>query len=299
MKEVVFESIDIYKKFNDLYALNGLSFKIIKGQIYGLIGEDNVGKSTLLKIICGLINPTKGYISLFGETSELNSIKKNIGFLVGEPALYPNMTALENINYYRLLCGLKKIGYDKSFPFQMPKLNKTEIVGKFSFAEKKKLAILLSLVNSPKLVILDEPFQGLDKSSAIEMISVLKNYAKDNDATMLITDKNIENVGLIATNYGFIHRGRLIKELTKEDMDALNINKVVIETHESDDRLLSLRENYNFDVSENKVIISEDKAYMEDILRVLLTNNVGISDISLTSNKFENYYLKLIEEFYE
>ncbi len=209
------------KKYGGFNAVNSVNMSIEKGDIYGFIGKNGAGKTTLIRMILGLVKPTSGMISIFGKSDETSLLeaRKQIGAVIEYPALYPYMTAKQNLDHHRLLLGIS----DKScVPKSLELANLHETTNKrvkdFSLGMKQRLGLAMALLNNPKLIILDEPTNGLDPNGIIELRNSIKRLADEKGLAIMISSHMLSELSQIATRYGFIDKGNLLKELTAEEL---------------------------------------------------------------------------------
>jgi ABC-2 type transport system ATP-binding protein len=203
-------------------VVDRVNMHIKKGDVYGLIGENGAGKTTLIRLITSLVRPDEGEIELFGEKEEkqLAWARSRTGSIVDTPALYPGLTAVQNLEYYRLQWGI---------PDQKCVRRALELVGlgeseqqkysHFSPGMKQRLGLALAILNDPDFILLDEPNNSLDPLGTVEIRSALKHLNEDLGITVLISSHLLSELYLLATTYGVIHNGRLVKEFNKEQLD--------------------------------------------------------------------------------
>lgn len=221
--EYVLETSGLSKSYGRFRALNDLSMHIPKGAIYGLIGRNGAGKTTLIRLICGLQNPTKGEYSIYGVNHTSKAImrsRRRMGAVVESPAIYMEMTAEDNLKQQCLILGIPS--YD-SIP-DILKLVGLDNTGKkkaknFSLGMKQRLGIAVALVGNPDFLVLDEPNNGLDPQGIIEIRELLLKLNREYQITILISSHILDELSRLATHYGFVDRGRLIKEISAEELD--------------------------------------------------------------------------------
>ncbi|TCZ76536.1 ABC transporter ATP-binding protein [Paenibacillus albiflavus] len=222
MHEYVLQTNQLSKKFKSHTALNKVSLSIRKGSIYGFIGQNGAGKSTLIRIVTGLAYPTEGTIELFGasEEKELIQARKRIGSIIESPALFPHMTASENLEANRLLRGIPG---KNCIPRMLEQVGLKEVGKKkaknFSLGMKQRLGLAIALLGNPEFLILDEPTNGLDPIGVIEMRELLKRLNRELGITILISSHILSELHLMATHYGIIHHGQLLEQLTAKEMN--------------------------------------------------------------------------------
>ncbi|WP_147534029.1 ABC transporter ATP-binding protein [Bacillus marasmi] len=222
MSEYILRTHQLSKQYKKQFALNKVNLSIKKGSIYGFIGQNGAGKSTLIKLVTGLAYPTTGHIELFGKSNsaELIQARKRIGTIIEGPALYPHMTAMENLEANRLLKGIP--GQDSVG--KILKLVGLQDTGKkkaknFSLGMKQRLGIGIALLGEPEFLILDEPINGLDPMGVVEIRELLMRLNREYGITILISSHILSELHLLATHYGIIHKGELLEELTADEIN--------------------------------------------------------------------------------
>ncbi len=222
MNEYVLKTDQLSKKYKDKMALDKVNLSIKKGSIYGFIGQNGAGKSTLIRLITGLGYSSSGSFELFGESNERGLIeaRKRVGTIIEGPALYPHLTAAENLEAHRLLKGIPgKECIEKTL-----KLVGLEDTGKkkaknFSLGMKQRLGLAIALLGDPEFLILDEPINGLDPMGVVEIRELLIKLNQEYGITILISSHILSELHLLATHYGIIHNGELLEELSIKQLD--------------------------------------------------------------------------------
>ncbi|WP_111931187.1 lantibiotic protection ABC transporter ATP-binding subunit [Clostridium tertium] len=222
MHEYILKTNSVSKKFKKTYAVKNLSISVRKNSVYGLLGPNGAGKSTLLKMITGIVRPTSGEI-LFNNHDWTRKDLLNIGSLIESPPLYENLTAFENLKVRAILLGipLKKCSEVLEKMDLMDTKNKK--VSDFSLGMKQRLGIALALLNNPKLLILDEPKNGLDPFGIEELRKMIRSLA-DSGISIIISSHILSEIQQVADDIGIIYDGRLIYEGsidTSEDLERL------------------------------------------------------------------------------
>ena len=220
MSELLLSTSALTKQFGRHKAVDQVSMHIKRGAIYGLIGRNGAGKTTTLRMIGGLASPTAGEIEMFGcRGRELKQIRSRVGCLIEGPGLYGNMTARDNMKMKCLLLGVQKKGYIEEL---------LEVVGlkdvgkkhvkRYSLGMKQRLGIAMALIGEPDLLVLDEPINGLDPQGIAEVRETILRLNKERNMTILISSHILEELSKIATDYGIIHQGTLLQEITDEEL---------------------------------------------------------------------------------
>jgi ABC-2 type transport system ATP-binding protein len=223
MNEYVLRTNAISKKYGDAFAFQNVSLEIKRGQIYGLIGQNGAGKTSFMRAICGLISISGGEIELFGKTgtSGLQESRRKIGQCIESPALYPNATAAQCLEIQRIMGNVS----DKNSVKRMLAFAGLADCGKkktkdFSMGMKQRLAIALALITNPEFIILDEPVNGLDPKGIIEIRELLRKLAHDEGITLLISSHLLDELSRVATHYGIIEQGSIIKQMAADELPS-------------------------------------------------------------------------------
>lgn len=210
------------KQYKKVKAVDSINLHLNEGDIYGFIGRNGAGKTTTLKMIAGLAKPTSGSFSLFGIPYEELISKKafsQVGCLIEAPGMYGDMSAFDNV-YLKCICiGIK----DKEYARNLLKLVDLDPHSKkksknFSLGMKQRLGIAIALVGDPKLIILDEPTNGLDPQGILEIRETILKLNKEKGITFIISSHILGELSKMATRYGIIDNGKLIKEMTSEEL---------------------------------------------------------------------------------
>ena len=212
------------KQYRHFQALNGFHMHVPKGSIYGFVGRNGAGKTTLIRLICGLQEPTEGSFSLYGIQNSDNSIvgaRRRMGAVVENPAIYQDLSATDNLKQQYRVLGLPSFD---SIP-ELLKLVGLENTGpkkarKFSLGMKQRLGIAIALAGDPDFLVLDEPTNGLDPQGIIELRELILKLNRERGITILISSHNLDELSRLATHYGIIDKGRMVKELSAEELEA-------------------------------------------------------------------------------
>lgn len=212
------------KCYKDVKVLNGLSMNVPKGAIYGFIGKNGAGKTTLIRLICGLQEPTSGSYTLYGRKNtdkEIVKSRRRMGAVVETPSIYLDMTAEDNLKQQYRILGLPS--YDGLT--DILKLVGLENTGKkktknFSLGMRQRLGIAIALVGDPDFLVLDEPVNGLDPQGIIEVRELILKLNRERQITSLISSHILDELSKLATHYGFIDNGRIVKEMSAADLEA-------------------------------------------------------------------------------
>ncbi len=286
------------KQFKKHKAVNEVSLHIKQGDIYGFIGRNGAGKTTFLKMICGLISPTSGSFTLFGKSGHERDLQfSRIGSLIEAPGIYPNMTAYNNLKIKCICAGVNEDGYIEEL-LELVGLNnvKKKKVKDFSLGMKQRLGIALALVGNPEFLVLDEPINGLDPQGIAEIRDTILKLNKEKNITIIISSHILEELSKIATNYGIINEGRLIQELTREELFAKSKEHIEVKVSDSASAALILKDNGINDVEiadENTVIINDASVNTGNVVMLLTQKGFNIDGIINKNDSLEDYFLEL------
>lgn len=300
MREVI-KTNNLVKKYGQNLILDNVSITVNQGEIYGLVGDNGAGKTTLFRILSGQSYHSDGSYELLGLSGEKEIIKarKRIGAMIENPSFYPNMTIEQNLEYYRIQRGIPgKKNIDKVLKevglFEAKKKKFSNI----SLGMKQRLALALALLGEPELLILDEPINGLDPSGIIEIRDLLIKLNREKNITIIISSHILSELYNVATCYGFLSKGKLVEELTLEELNERC--KSYLEINVTNPKKLSVlleeRLGYkNYKIMPDGVIhLFEKNPVNEEISKLAVDNNIGLKGINEKSANLENYYLSLI-----
>lgn len=274
---------------------------IRKGDIYGFIGKNGAGKTTLIRLITGLIHKTNGEIELFGGSSEseLNAARAMVGSLIETPAFYGNMTARENLEVSRLVRNIA----GKSCIDEVLKLVGLEDTGKkkvknFSLGMRQRLGIANALIGNPRILILDEPINGLDPMGIVEIRELLKKVNREKDVTILISSHILGELSELATCYGIISNGKLIEEISAEALNEKCRQYIELKVDDTARTVTLLEKDLqitNYEVLENKLIkIFDHLDEVGKINSVISRGGIIVEKIGVTGENLEEYFVSRV-----
>lgn len=296
MREVVLKANGLTKKYGKQVALDSANMEVHRGDIYGLIGRNGAGKTTMMKIICGLTNPTSGEFEIFGKSgTEVEKERNRIGCLIENPAFFGYMTAYENLRYY---CYQKGIVNLKQIDEVLELVGLTEARNKkfkaFSLGMKQRLGIAFALLDNPELVILDEPINGLDPIGISELREVFVRLAKEKGVTIVISSHILSELYATADHFLFVEKGHVLKDYTKEQLDTECSKCLVLKTNNTKKAATVLE--MVLDVNDYKVINDEEiRIYKLDIdipmvSKRLIENDVAVLGLFEAGVSLEEFF---------
>ncbi len=279
-------------------VLNNVCMNVPKGSIYGFVGKNGAGKTTLMRVVSGLNLPTNGGYSLYGvpyNSSKICEIRRKTGAVVETPSIYLDLNAKENLRLQYKLHGMDSNGTDDLLNLVGLPNTGSKKAKDFSLGMRQRLSIAFSLVSNPDFLILDEPINGLDPEGIMEVRELLHKLNSERGITILISSHILDELSKLATHYGFIDGGHLIKEMSAEELDHACTKSIRITVNDTKilDQVLT---NMNL----NHVILSENEAeiysHIEVTPLVLALADKGCRVITMTENNqsLESYFIGLI-----
>ena len=276
MREIVMQTTGLTKRYRDLTALDHADMTVYKKDIYGLIGRNGAGKTTIMKVITGLTESSGGEFRLFGKSgSDADSEKKRIGCLIENPAFFGSMTAYQNLKYYALQKGITD-------------------------EMKQRLGIALAVMDNPDLVILDEPINGLDPIGISELRETFRKMSSERGVTFIISSHILSELYMVANRFLFIDKGKILKEITKEELDLECMRCHVVKTDDTKNAAVIIEKdlgitNYKV-IDSGEIRIYDENIRPDEINKLLVRNNVNVSGIYETGISLEDYFKSLVGE---
>lgn len=301
MNEIILKTNNLTKKYGNQSAVNAVNMTIRKGDIYGFIGQNGAGKTTLIRMVTGLIHKTSGDIELFGKggENELNYARTMIGSLIESPAFYGNMTARENLEVSRLVRNIAgKSCIDEVISLVGLSETGKKKVKNFSLGMKQRLGIANALLGNPKLIILDEPINGLDPMGIVEIRELLKKVNKEKDVTILISSHILGELSELATCYGIISNGKLIEEISAESLREKCRQYIELEVDDASNAVIILEKELDiidYEVLENnKIKIFSSLDSVGKINSIISRKGVIVEKIGLKGENLEEYFVNAV-----
>ena len=217
----VIQTMGLSKRYKDRWAVDHLDLRVEQGDIYGFIGQNGAGKSTTLKLLCGLARPTQGEALIFGKPVRDSVARRRVGALIEQPGLYPDLSGRENLRLYAALLGLDSPARQVEEILKTVGLSPGEKkpVRHYSMGMKQRLGVGLALLGGPDLLLLDEPINGLDPEGIREMRELLLRLNRERGLTILVSSHLLGELSKIATQYGIIQEGRMVEQITAGELE--------------------------------------------------------------------------------
>ena len=292
---MILQTHELTKKYGEFFALNAVSLSVKQGDIYGLIGRNGAGKTTFFKCIMGLAKPTSGTIIIQDAATHLNAARQHMGFMI-HPSFFSYLNPKESLEYLCRIKGinpkgeverlLKMVGlHDVKKPFKA-----------FSLGMKQRLGIASALLGSPSVVVLDEPINGLDPQGIMDMRTVIKNAHTETGATFIISSHILAELDLVATQFGFIEQGVLVKEISHTDLHKLTQKSLIVKVDDVPKAQMALQTLGIVPVSvqENSLTLDSHLEQSNEVARVLMNSGVELYDLHRQETTLEEYFMRLI-----
>lgn len=290
---------DLEKYYEDSPVLKSINININEGEIYGLLGRNGAGKTTIMKIILGLTKPTKGKVILLGSdtsTDKGKEVLKNVGCIIESPGFYSNLTATENLMIFAKLRGDSENSVKEALKLVNLPYNDKKLFGKYSLGMKQRLAIANAIMHKPKVLILDEPINGLDPIGIAEVRDLIK-YLKENGTTILISSHILPELENLADRIGIINDGNLIDEINLEEWNSHNefgVKIYVDKTQEAINLLSKNGVNSEQMATFNKgIIIKNENVKVSDLNKIFIKNDFEVNGIIEEKITLEDYFKKV------
>lgn len=300
--DVVLEARNVTKQYPQQLALDNLNLTVHQGDIYGLVGRNGAGKTTLLKTLLQLIAPTAGTVTLFGEPVDQAhiAILRRVGSIIETPSAFGELTALENMRYFCLAQGIvTPHAAEDSLQFVGLTGTGKKKVKNFSLGMKQKLGLALAILKKPDLLLLDEPINGLDPIAIADFRQLLLRLNREQNTTILISSHILDELFHLATRFGFIDQGRMVRELTKDEFVAETAQYIRIETSDMPalTRALTNAQVTHFKVVAPKELhVFDEKRSISALNQALVSAGVPVTGISQEGQNLEDYFKMLLSD---
>lgn len=302
-EDIALEAVGISKSFGDLQAVKNLSLRVNKGDVYGFIGPNGAGKTTSIRMMLGLISASSGSARIFGNDIRKSFLKaiRNVGAMVEGPAFYPYLSGEKNLEIYGRLTGgaarsrihevLEMVGLGRRGRHR---------VSGYSQGMRQRLGIAQALLHRPRLLVLDEPTNGLDPQGMREIRNLIRNISQNEETTILLSSHLLAEMEMVCNRIGIIFRGEIINEGMVDDLLGHKADKVVINTDRDSEAKGLLEERYpGLNIQTNKAYWLEfDKGELDtaEINRLLVEKGFTVHSISTRRRNLEEYFVELTGE---
>mgnify|MGYP000823451941 CR=1 FL=1 len=297
--EYVLKVNSLSKNYKEFKALNGLTMNVPKGAIYGLVGKNGAGKTTLIRLICGLQEPASGDYSLYGianSQKEIMKSRRRMGAVVETPSVYMDLSAADNLKEQYRILGIPSY---EGIPELLELVGLGNVGNKkaknFSLGMRQRLGIAVALAGDPDFLVLDEPINGLDPQGIIEMRELILKLNRERQITVLISSHILDEMSRLATHYGFIDNGRMVKEISAEELEAACRKCIRLEVTNVQAlvRVLDgMKADYDI-ISDTTADVFE-KMNISKLTLALAKENCEVISLQERDESLESYYISLI-----
>lgn len=294
----VVEVTAVTKRYGDVVAVDDLSMRVRRGEIYALLGLNGAGKTTLIRMLLGMVRPTAGSVSILGTAvgGDTRSVWSRVGYLVETPAAYPELTVRENLDVVARLRRFRGsvddiIEHLTLEPFADRRART------LSLGNQQRLALAKALLHQPELLILDEPVNGLDPAGVVEIRSLLGDLARDHGTTVLLSSHLLAEVARLATRVGIIHQGRLLQERDADTLHEDVRRELVVVTRDHTAARTALA-GAGFQVSGSSPIrLTGDRAVIrpDEVATILVNAGCPPTTLIVEEEDLESYFLRIVE----
>lgn len=302
MNDYVIETKDLSKKYSKDYVVNSIDMHVEKGKIYGLLGKNGAGKTTTMCMLLNLIYPSSGEILLFGKNPQKYSreIYSKVGSIIETPGFYDNLTAYENL---KVIAKLRGNNYCENIDLALEMVSlendKSKKFKDFSLGMKQRLGIAAAIMHNPKLLILDEPINGLDPFGIKEIRTLLKRLSHEYGITILISSHILSEIENIADIIGIMDKGVLIEEIPKEELYRRLEKYVEFEVSDVDLateilKKMGLRQNHDFTVNDNGIQLYKSLEHRDKINAIFVNSKINVRKVNLCEENLEDFFTRAI-----
>mgnify|MGYP005759936529 CR=1 FL=1 len=300
MNSFVIRTKKLTKVYGDQVAVDSADIHVKAGRIYGLLGRNGAGKTTIMKMILGLTPVTSGKVEVFGRNIKGHEkrIYPRIGAIIETPGFYPNLTGTENLEIFARLRGtaspdaVKKALEIVGLPYKDKKL-----FGKYSLGMKQRLGIAGAILHDPELLILDEPTNGLDPIGIAEMRTFIKNLSAEQGKTILISSHILSEIALLADDIGIIDRGVLLEESTMKELEKKNQKYIQLQVTDVPKAALILERKFgvtDYAVQDEQTLrLYETSLDMAAINKALITQDIAVVSSQICNDTLEDYFKRI------
>ncbi|WP_462133684.1 ABC transporter ATP-binding protein [Peptostreptococcus stomatis] len=289
----------LIKEYAGIKVVDGVSFSVNKGEIYGLLGRNGAGKTTIMKILLGLANPTSGKVSILGKDMSVNSEKKvlkKVGCIIENPGFYSNLTGTENLEIFAKLRGLDQDSVKKALELVNLPYKDKKLFSKYSLGMKQRLAIANAIMHNPEILVLDEPINGLDPIGIAEVRELLKKL-KESGVSILISSHILSELENVADRISIIDFGKMIEEINMKEWKNKQNSDIRVFVKEVDiaKKILfeiGIEEQNVLEFSEG-ILIQNSQLSTTELNKVFVNNNIDLIGIVEDKTSLEDYFKKV------
>lgn len=287
------------KQYGDFQALKGLTMHIPKGAIYGIVGKNGAGKTTLIRLLAGLQRPSSGEYMLYGvshTSKEIAKVRRRMGAVVEAPSVYQDMTAADNLKQQYRILGLPSFeGITELLALVGLSDTGKKKVKNFSLGMRQRLGIAIALAGDPDFLVLDEPANGLDPQGIVEIRELILKLNRERQITVLLSSHILDELSRLATHYGFIDKGRMVKEISAEELEAAcrKCTRVEVTDTKALSRVLETM-GMEYEIRSDREADIFAKVNVTKLVFALRAEGCDLLDITKREESLESYYINLV-----
>ncbi len=287
------------KQYGDFQALKGLTMHIPKGAIYGIVGKNGAGKTTLIRLLAGLQRPSSGEYMLYGvphTSKEIGKVRRRMGAVVEAPSVYQDMTAADNLKQQYRILGLPSFeGITELLALVGLSDTGKKKVKNFSLGMRQRLGIAIALAGDPDFLVLDEPANGLDPQGIVEIRELILKLNRERQITVLLSSHILDELSRLATHYGFIDKGRMVKEISAEELEAAcrKCTRVEVTDTKALSRVLETM-GMEYEIRSEREADIFAKVNVTKLVFALRAEGCDLLDITKREESLESYYINLV-----
>lgn len=293
----VIQTMALSKRYKERWAVDHLDLRVEQGDIYGFIGQNGAGKSTTLKLLCGLARPTQGEALIFGKPVRDSVARRRVGALIEQPGLYPDLSGRENLRLYATLLGLDNPERQVKDILKTVGLSSKEKkpVRHYSMGMKQRLGVALALLGGPDLLLLDEPINGLDPEGIREMRELLLQLNRERGLTILVSSHILGELSKIATRYGIIQQGRMVEQITTAELEQKCTDYLHLKADQPQKAAALLERELHltrWEMRPEGEIRIYEAVGLKTVGQILASAGVAVEEMGLHRQDLEGYFLE-------
>ena len=297
--DYVLKTNSLCKHYKNFKALNGLTMNVPKGSIYGFVGRNGAGKTTLIRMVCGIQFPTDGNFELYGvkNTDEkISDTRRKMGAVIETPSIIPYLNARKNLEMQYDIMGMPDYkGIDELLDLVGLKNTGKKLAKNFSLGMRQRLGIAVALCGNPDLLVLDEPINGLDPQGIIDMRELILKLNREKKITIIISSHILDELSKIATHYGFINDGRIVREMSAEELEQecrkcrrINVTDTTVLARVLDTMKL------DYKIIDNEIADIYGSPNITDLALSLWDEKCKIISVSEHDENLESFFISLV-----
>ena len=294
MSNAIITTSNLTKTYNGVKVVNDVTLQINQGEICGLIGKNGAGKTTLMRLLAGLITPTAGTFAVCPNQQRTDT---TVSALIETPSLYLNLSAMDNLKVQARLLGIQADEQYLLKTLQLVGLSRpTQRVSTFSLGMKQRLSIAMALVGKPRLVLLDEPTNGLDPQGIIDLRELFVNLNQQFGVTFVISSHILSEISKFATSYCFMHKGRLLKQVSASEVEESCKKYIKVLVADVEGAMQALEQaGHNVICKGKHLYVENNNTQIAEVVNVLSQASIEVENVQTVSQSLEDYFVALLK----